>query len=216
MHHLTLSAIVLTTFAIPSYGQDAVGLPADATCQTVIDSELERGAELQKKPQPADPALQDLYGTQVFKRTQNGSEAAVIYLCGGFKRSGGTVDTQLIYIYLESESAAVAEYVRQRRLLDQQLGKPCWDPAQVQENRFGPRVVWNVRSKVQTDLTWSKVVNRQPLHWVVIIATHAPTDMELADESLRTVYAKSTCELPKKGESSVVPPNKSPERAREG
>jgi len=64
MRHLTLPALILTTFAIPSYGQDAVGLPADATCQTVIDAELKRGtyAVLDRAP-ATTPKLATLRGS---------------------------------------------------------------------------------------------------------------------------------------------------------
>src|SRR3982750_639182 len=86
--------------------KDTVGFAANASCQSVIDAEAKHGAVLQKKSQPTEPALKKFYGTQVFERKHNGREATVVYTCGGYKPSGGTVNMQLVYIDLDSEQAA--------------------------------------------------------------------------------------------------------------
>jgi len=153
------------------------------------------------------------YGAEVFEGRIDRSAATIIYMCSGTKDSGGKVDAQLIYIDFQSETEAQVEYLRQRERLDKQFGKPCWDPAQYQVDGLGPRVVWTVRTGIETSITWSKVVNKQPLHWSVMIFTHDPTDRTNTAEPFRTLFAKSSCEKP--AASVNVLPNTSLERTRE-
>jgi len=189
-----LLMLIFSVTALPALAIDEVGFPEYATCQSAIEAELANGAELQSKPVPSEPELRELYGAQQFKRLHNGTPATVIYLCNGTRATGGTVAMQLIYLYFQSEAAAREEFSRQRLLLDQQLGKPCWDPVDAKLEKVSPRTIWTVRDGIQTDVSWSKVVNKQPLHWIVLIGTHGLNSMRHASEPIRTAYASSSCQ----------------------
>jgi hypothetical protein len=152
--------------------------------------------------------MKDWYGTSSFRRDYAGIPATVIYLCEGSKASGGEIKGQLIYLAFESETDVQREFERQKQLLEQRLGPPCWDPARLNQRqqaflsstgqklelRPGAPITWRLESGVFTDLSWGKWHTGET--WNVVISTGPPPDLSYAGELLRTLHELSDCVRP--------------------
>ena len=204
---LERAVFVLCLFAgvigVEASAQDLGYNPA-ATCKTAMDNELARGATSIPPSAPPNPVMKDFYGTSSFRREYSGMSATIIYLCEGPKTSGGEVKGQLVYLIFDSEYEVQREFERQRGLLEQQLGMPCWDPAHLNqkqqaflngtgqkfEARPGAAIIWRLKSGLYTDLSWGKWHTGDS--WNVVIGTH-PAPVTDSREPGRTLYDLSNC-----------------------